>query len=105
MSYHITFTAFELVLKSNTDVLGYIQEKNTARDTAAKSEGWTFWTSISETLAEEFDNVYDLEHMLACGSYSDFHKEVYGRRPSSGYNNLTLVEIESAIDKLGEVSA
>jgi len=98
------FTAFELVLKSNTDVLGYIREKNAARDAEAKSEGWTFWTSISESLAEKFDNVYDLEHMLACGSYSDFHKEVYGMRPSAGYSKLTLVEIEAAIDELSEES-
>ncbi len=36
----MTYTARELNLLANTDVLGYIQVENAKRDAQAKAEGW-----------------------------------------------------------------
>ena len=98
----MAFTVRELNLKSNTDVLGYIRARNAERTAQAKAEGWTFWMNTSETLAELYSNAYSLEHSLACSSYSDFHREVYGFRPSRGYSELTLEQLENAIVDLSE---
>ena len=93
----MTLTARELDLLSNTDVLGYIQETNAKRDAQAKAEGWTFWTNMSEALADEHSNVYELELRFAQGTYSDAHKEWSGVRPHSRYTRMTLVELEGEI--------
>lgn len=98
----MAFTPRELELQSNTDVLGYIQARNAERTAQAKAEGWTFWMNTSEMLAELYTNVYNLEHSLACGSYSDFHREVYGCRPAAGFSKLTLEQLEDAINELSE---
>ena len=92
-----TLTPRELSLLSNTDVLGYIQVQNAMRNAQAKAEGWTFWTLMAESLAEEVANVYELELMFAQGTYSDVHKEWCGVRPHSNYSRMTLVELEGEI--------
>ena len=95
------FTARELNLLSNTDVLGYIQAKNAERNAQAKAEGWEFWTLMAEELAEEVDNVYELELRFARGTYADIHKDYIGRK---GYvsNELTLEQVERQIEMLSE---
>jgi hypothetical protein len=92
----MTLTDRELSLKSNTDVLGYIQAENAKVNTQAVAEGWSFWTLMSEELAEEVANVYELELRFAQGTYSDVYKEWCGCRPSIN-RELTLVELEAEI--------
>ncbi len=93
----MTLTARELSLLSNTNVLGYIQERNAKRDAQAKAEGWTFWTLMAESIAPDFANAYELEHSFAWGAYSDIHKEEYCYRPDVDLSDATLEEIESLI--------
>jgi hypothetical protein len=92
----MTLTSRELSLKSNTDVLGYIQAANERVNTQAVAEGWSFWTLMAEELAEEVANVYELELRFAQGTYSDVYKEWCGCRPSIN-RELTLVELEAEI--------
>ena len=100
----MTLSARELSLLSNTDVLGYIQAQNAARDAQAKAEGWTFWTNMSEELATEHANVYELELRFARGTYADAHKDAWGIK---GYTNPehTLEQIEAEIEELTEMAA
>ena len=93
----MTLTPRELDLLSNTDVLGYIQAQNAEVNAQAKAEGWEFWTLMAEGLADEVANVYELELMLAQGTYSDVHKEWSGVRPHSRFSRMTLVELEGEI--------
>jgi hypothetical protein len=97
----MVFTAREMSLKSNINVLGYIQAENAKRDAQAKAEGWQFWTLMTESLADEYTNVYELELMLAECTYSDMHKEEYGCRPAS-IKGYTLEQLEEMIDELCE---
>jgi hypothetical protein len=92
----MTLTSRELSLKSNTDVLGYIQAANERVNTQAVAEGWSFWTLMAESLAEEVANVYELELRFARGTYSDVFKEWCGCRPSMG-GDRTLSELEEEI--------
>jgi hypothetical protein len=94
----MTLTPRELALISNTDVLGYIQAENAERNAQAKAEGWQFWTLMAEELAEQVDNVYELELRFAQGTYSDVFKEWSGCRPHSNYGRMTLVELEGEIN-------
>ena len=93
----MTLSNRELDLLSNTDVLGYIQAKNTERNAQAKAEGWEFWTLMAEGLADEVANVYELELRFARGTYSDVHKEWSGVRPHSNYSRMSLEELEGEI--------
>jgi hypothetical protein len=93
----MTLSSRELSLQSNTDILGYIQARNAERNAQAKAKGWTFWTLMAETLADEVANVYELELMFAQGTYSDVHKEWSGIRPHNNYSRMTLVELEGEI--------
>jgi len=93
----MTFTAFELNLLNNTNVLGYIQAKNIERNTQAKAEGWEFWTLLAESLADEHANVYELELRLARGTYSEVYKEWAGIRPSIPQDQ-TLAQLEAEIE-------
>jgi len=93
----MTLTTRENSLLFNTDVLGYIQAQNTERNTQAKAEGWTFWTLMAESLADEVTNVYELELMFAQGAYSDVYKEWCGCRPHDNYSRMTLAELEGEI--------
>ena len=93
----MTLTTDHNSLLFNTDVLGYIQARNAERNAQAKAEGWTFWTLMAESLADEYENVYELELMFAQGTYSDVHKEWCGVRPHSRFSRMTLVELEGEI--------
>ena len=100
----MTLSSRELGLLSNTDVLGYIQAQNARVNAQAKAEGWTFWTLMSEELASEFTNAYELELSFARGTYSDAHKEAWGIK---GYTNPghTLEQVEAEIEELAEMAA
>ncbi len=100
----MTLTARELSLLSNTDVLGYIQAQNAARNAQAVAEGWEFWTLMAEELAEELTNVYELELRFARGTYSDVYKEWCGCRPSIN-RELTLAELEVEIGRMSDMAA
>ncbi len=95
-----TLSPRELSLKSNTDVQGHIQAENARVDAQAKAEGWTFWTLAAESLADEYDNVYDYEREMAWSTYSDMHKEEYGFRPRRDFSSWTLETFEEAIRAL-----
>jgi hypothetical protein len=100
----MTLSARELSLLSNTDVLGYIQAKNAARDAQAKAEGWEFWTNMAEAIASDYANVYELELSFARGTYADVHKDAWGFK---GYvsDELTLEQVEVEIEELSEMAA
>lgn len=100
----MTLSSRELGLLSNTDVLGYIQAQNAARDAQAKAEGWSFWTNMAEAIASDFANVYELELSFARGGYTDSHKDWCGRK---GYvsDELTLEQVEAEVSKLAEWAA
>ena len=99
----MTLSARELSLLSNTDVLGYIQAQNAARDAQAKAEGWEFWTLMAEELAEEYANVYELELSFARGTYSDVHKDWCGRK-SYVSEELTLEQVEAEVEIISELA-
>ena len=97
----MTLSNRELGLLSNTDVLGYIQAQNAARDAQAKAEGWTFWTNMAEEIASEFANAYELELSFARGAYADSYKDWCGIK---GYvsDHLTLEQVEAEVAKLSK---
>ena len=97
----MTLSNRELGLLSNTDVLGYIQAQNAARDAQAKAEGWSFWTNMAEAIASEFANVYELELSFARGAYADSYKDWCGIK---GYvsDHLTLEQVEAEVDQLSK---
>jgi hypothetical protein len=97
----MTLSNRELGLLSNTDVLGYIQAQNAARDAQAKAEGWTFWTNMAEEIASEFANAYELELSFARGAYADAYKDWCGIK---GYvsDHLTLEQVEAEVSQLSD---
>ena len=97
----MTLSNRELGLLSNTDVLGYIQAQNAARDAQAKAEGWSFWTNMAEEIASEFANAYELELSFARGAYADSYKDWCGIK---GYvsDELTLEQVEAEVAKLSK---
>ena len=99
----MTLSLRELGLLSNTDVLGYIQAQNAARDAQAKAEGWSFWTNMAEAIASDYANVYELELSFARGTYADAHKDAWGFK---GYvsDELTLEQVEEEIEKMSEMA-
>jgi len=102
----MTYTERELILLSNTDVLGYVQTQNAARNAQAKAEGWTFWTTMPEDakFLAEYANVYELEHMYAAGTYSDIYKDHNNIRPRWDFHKLTLAELEAEITAICEAA-
>ena len=100
----MTLTSRELSLKSNTDVLGYIQAANALRNAQALLEGWQFWTLMAEELAEEVANVYELELRFARGTYSDVYKEWSGIRPTLN-SEWTLEDFEKEIESVSVMAA
>ena len=100
----MTLSSRELGLLSNTDVLGYIQAQNARVNAQAKAEGWEFWTLMSEELASEFSNAYELELSFARGTYADAHKDAWGIK---GYTNPehTLEQVEAEVEELSEMAA
>ncbi len=97
----MTLSNRELGLLSNTDVLGYIQAQNAARDAQAKAEGWEFWTNMAEEIASDYANVYELELSFARGTYADAYKDWSGIK---GYvsDELTLEQVEAEVDQLSK---
>ena len=100
----MTLSSRELGLLRTSDVLGYIQAQNAARNAQAKAEGWTFWTLMSEELASEYSNAYELELCFARGAYSDTHKDWAGCRGSVS-PDLTLEQVEAEVEKLATWAA
>ena len=100
----MTLSNRELGLLSNTDVLGYIQAQNAARDAQAKAEGWEVWTLMAEEIASDYANAYELELSFARGTYADVHKDAWGFK---GYvsDELTLEQVEAEIEELAEMAA
>jgi predicted CopG family antitoxin len=96
-------SAREAAMLEDTDVLGHIRSVNERINRDAIAEGWEFWTTVSEDIAGEYANVYEYEHSGAADSVSDFHKELYGRRPSGmNYSSMRLEELEAIIKELAE---
>jgi hypothetical protein len=95
-------TQDEQSLIADDDVLGYIQAYNVRRNAQAKREGWEFWTLMpeDEEFVSRFENVYELEHMNACETYSDVFKEKNCGRPRHAYTEWTLSELEAATSEL-----
>ena len=100
----MTLSLREQALLSNTDVLGYIQAKNAERNAQAVAEGWEFWTLISEELASEFANAYELELSFARGSYADAYKDWCGCK-SYAPRSLTLDQVEALTAQMAEWAA
>ena len=98
----MTLSARELNLLSNTDVLGYIRQQNAERNAQAEAEGWDAWSTMPESLAGEYANVYELELMYARGTYSDVYKSARYGRPRFNYSDYTLAELEELIESLQE---
>ena len=100
----MTLSSRELGLLRTSDVLGYIQAQNARVNAQAKAEGWSFWTLMSEELASEFTNAYELELSFARGTYADAHKDAWGFK---GYSNpdATLEQVEAEIEELAEMAA
>ena len=97
----MTLSTREQSLLSNTDVMGYVQAQNAARNAQAKAEGWDFWTVMPECedFLAEFANVYELELMYARGTYADVYKDWCGIKGRvSEY--LTLEQIEAEIEQV-----
>ena len=42
----------ETDMVADTDVLGHIRRENDKRNAQAASEGWDWWTSLAESLAD-----------------------------------------------------
>ncbi len=100
----MTLSPREAGLLSNTDVLGYIQARNAERNAQAVAEGWEFWTLMSEELASEFSNAYELELEFARGSYADAHKDWCGCK-SYAPRSLTLEQVEAWTAQMAEWAA
>lgn len=101
----MNFTAEEKKMMANSDVLGHIRANNARRNERAIAEGWTFWTTVSEDIAKDYANVYDYEHSMTYGEYSDFYKEVHGIRPRwIRGDRLTLSDLQGLIRELSEAS-
>ena len=100
----MTLSTRELGLLRTSDVLGYIQAQNARVNAQAKAEGWSFWTLMSEELASEFSNAYELELSFARGTYADAHKDAWGIK---GWSNPehTLEQVEAEIEELAEMAA
>ena len=77
----MNYSARELALIADTNVLGYIRARRAELDAQAKAEGWLFWAGPCDSLADDYANVYEYLHCGACGEYSDYYKELYGIRP------------------------
>jgi hypothetical protein len=97
----MTLSSRELSLLSNTDVLGYIQAQNAEINAQAKAEGWEFWTLMSEEIASDYANAYELELEFARGSYADAHKDWCGCKAYAP-RRLTLEQVEAEVSKMAD---
>ena len=97
------FTALsdrERALLSNTDVLGYIQKENEEINIRAKAEGWTFWMTTAESIAADYENVYEYLRDMQWSTFSDMYKESRGFRPRYNFIDWTLEDFEREIEEL-----
>ena len=95
------FTAREVALIANTDVLGYIQARNKEINTQAREEGWDFWTTAGEDSAVGCVNLYEYLKQDAISFHSDVFKEINGFRPRHiNYTATTLEELEALNEEL-----
>ena len=102
------FTALsdrERALLSNTDVLGYIQKENEEINIRAKAEGWTFWMTTAESIAADYNNVYDYLRDMQWSTFSDMYKESRGFRPRYNFTDWTLEDFEREIQELVKEAA
>ena len=91
----------ELALIADTNVLGYIRARRAELDAQAKAEGWQFWAGPCDSLADDYDNVYEYLHCGACGTYSDYYKDLHGIRPRwVRTSKMRLEEVEALITEL-----
>ena len=97
------FSARELALIADTDVLSHIRARNEEIDRQARQEQWEFWTLHCEDSASEYANVYEYLKEGAIGFHSDVFKEINGFRPRHiNYTEATLEEIEALNAELSE---
>ena len=92
----------ERALLSNTDVLGYIQKENEETNIRAKAEGWTFWMTTAESIAADYNNVYDYLRDMQWSTFSDMYKEINNIRPRWDFSGWTLEDFERENEKLAE---
>ncbi len=100
----MTLSLREAGLLSNTDVLGYIQARNAERNAQAAAEGWEFWTLMSEAIASDYANAYELELEFARSSYAEAYKDWCGCK-SYAPRSLTLEQVEAEVARLSEWAA
>ena len=97
----MNYSARELALIADTNVLGYIRARRAELDAQAKAEGWLFWAGPCDSLADDYANVYEYLHCGACGEYSDHYKELYGIRPRwVRTSDMRLEEVEALLAEL-----
>ena len=97
----MNYSARELALIADTNVLGYIRARRAELDAQAKAEGWLFWAGPCDSLADDYANVYEYLHCGACGEYSDHYKELYGIRPRwVRTSEMRLEEVEALLAEL-----
>ena len=98
-----SFSAREIALKADTNVVGYIRNQNEERNKQAIAEGWLSWGSISESWADNFSSVYDYLFENAASEYSDTYKSLNGIRPRwISFSSMRLEEVEAMLEKLYE---
>ncbi len=97
----MNYSARELALIADTNVLGYIRARRAELDAQAKAEGWLFWAGPCDSLADDYANVYEYLHSGACDEYSDHYKELYGIRPRwVRTSEMRLEEVEALLAEL-----
>ena len=97
------FSAREIALIADTDVLAHIRARNVELNKQAAEEGWEFWTLHCEDSASEYANVYEYLKEGAIGFHSDVFKDINGFRPRHiNCPEATLEEIEALNAELSE---
>tara|TARA_R100000951_G_scaffold112203_1_gene112235 strand:+ start:73 stop:366 length:294 start_codon:yes stop_codon:yes gene_type:complete len=92
----IEFSARELALIADTDVLAHIRARN-----AAMAEKWDIYTPHLECAASNYENVYEWAKNQAIDDYYDAFDEINGFPPEyNEYTETTLEEIESLTAEL-----
>ena len=86
-------------MKKDTDVLGHIRKLNAEQEARAKLSGATFYGLYAESLADEYETVYDFELAQAMSAYSDCYKAERGFRPHLN-PDWTLAQVEEKLARL-----
>jgi hypothetical protein len=79
----------------NETTLAWVAEAPTTRCAFLITENLAYWAEVGVETVEQF------EFYIACSTYSDVYKDVYGGRPR-GYFPETLEELNLAIERLQE---